>query len=65
MNPQKSTKLSTTHTLNKEVTVRVQSVTGTLLYYSHGVDPTIIVALNEISGQQSKPITNTNKNTTN
>jgi hypothetical protein len=34
---------------------RVQQISGTFLYYSRSIDPTIIVALNEISAQQSSP----------
>jgi hypothetical protein len=34
---------------------RVQQIAGTFLYYSRGCDPTIITALNEISGQQAAP----------
>jgi hypothetical protein len=34
---------------------RVQQISGTFLYYSRSIDPTIIVALNEISSQQSSP----------
>ena len=64
-NPQKATELITSPELDKDGAFRVQSVTGTFLYYDHGVDPTILVALNAIYGQQSKPTTNTNKNSTN
>ena len=39
-------------TLDPAGTKIVQSVTGTLLYYSRSVDPTIILALNDISAQQ-------------
>jgi Reverse transcriptase (RNA-dependent DNA polymerase). len=38
---------------------RIQQITGTLLYYSQAVDPTMLVALNEISHEQSKPTQNT------
>jgi hypothetical protein len=41
--------------LNKQDTQRVQSVSGTFLYYARAVDPTILPALNEISNSQSKP----------
>jgi hypothetical protein len=34
---------------------RVQQISGIFLYYGHGVDQTILVALNEISGSQAKP----------
>ena len=33
----------------------MQQISGTFLYYSRCIDPTIIVALNEISSQQSLP----------
>ena len=33
----------------------VQTVVGSLLYYSRAVDPTMLVALNEIAAVQSKP----------
>ena len=36
-------------------TKRVQAVAGTFLYYSRAIDPTMIVALNEIASVQSKP----------
>ena len=34
---------------------RVQQVSGLFLYYSRGCDPTIVVALNEISNNQASP----------
>jgi hypothetical protein len=34
---------------------RVQQISGLFLYYSRGCDPTIIVALNEISNNQAAP----------
>jgi hypothetical protein len=34
---------------------RVQQISGLFLYYSRGCDPTIIVALNEISNNQASP----------
>jgi hypothetical protein len=37
----------------------IQQVTGTLLYYSRAVDPTILVALSAIAAQQAKPTENT------
>ena len=40
--------------LNPEETNIVQQVVGTFLYYARAVDPTMIVALNKISAQQSK-----------
>lgn len=40
---------------------RVQQIVGTLLYYARAVDPTMLVALNDIAAQQSSPTTNTLK----
>ena len=37
----------------------VQSTTGSLLYYSHAVDSTLVVALNEIVTSQAAPTENT------
>ena len=39
--------------LDKKGTKRVQSITGTFQYYMKGVDPTMIVAVNELASQQS------------
>ena len=41
--------------LDKHETRVVQSKCGTFLYYGRAVDPTILVALNEIARDQSKP----------
>ncbi len=41
--------------LDKEGQKFVQAVTGTLLYYSQAVDPTMLVALNAIATQQASP----------
>ena len=49
---------STTPTDKKE-TRRVQSVADTFLYYSRAIDPTMIVALNNIVSVQAKPTKNT------
>ena len=40
---------------------RVQQISGLFLYYSRGCDPTIIVALNEISHNQAAPTEKTKK----
>ena len=45
--------------LDKEGQKYIQAVTGTLLYYSRAVDPTILVALNAIATQQAAPTTKT------
>ena len=47
--------------LDKAGTQRVQSVSGTFLYYARAVDPTILVALNEISNNQAQPTVLTGK----
>ena len=47
--------------LGKAETKEVQSKCGTFLYYGRAVDPTILVALNEIGRDQSRP---TRKNAT-
>ena len=59
--PQKPNEISKAPLLSPEDKTRVQAITGTFLYYARGVDPTILVALNEISGQQSAPTTDTMK----
>ncbi len=41
--------------LDKEGHKFIQAVTGTLLYYSQAVDPTMLVALNAIATQQASP----------
>ncbi len=41
--------------LDKEGQKYIQSVTGTLLYYSRAVDSTMLVALNAITTQQASP----------
>lgn len=38
---------------------RIQQIVGTLLYYARAVDPTLLVALNSISAQQSAATRNT------
>ncbi len=45
--------------LDKEGQKLVQAVTGTLLYYSQAVDPTMLVALNAIATQQASPMPKT------
>jgi hypothetical protein len=41
--------------LDKQEQKYIQAVTGTLLYYSRAVDPTMLVALNAIATQQASP----------
>jgi hypothetical protein len=45
----------------KSEITRIQSIVGTFLYYAQAIDSTMLVALNELSRQQSKPTTSTNK----
>ena len=47
--------------LNKKGTKRVQSVTGIFQYYTRAIDPTMIVAVNELAAEQSAPTDKTNK----
>ena len=39
--------------LDKKGNKRLQSITGTFQYYTKGIDPTMIVAVNELAYQQS------------
>jgi hypothetical protein len=41
--------------LSTKDTKRIQEIVGTFLYYARAVDPTMLVALNDIGSQQSKP----------
>ena len=41
--------------LDKTGTKRVQSVSGTFLYYGRAMDPTLLVALSDISSNQTSP----------
>jgi hypothetical protein len=45
--------------LDKAGIKRVQQISGLFLYYSRSCDPTIIVALNEISNNQARPTEHT------
>jgi hypothetical protein len=49
----------TSAVLSTKDTTRVQQVVGTLLYYARAVDPTMLVALNEIGAKQSAPTATT------
>ena len=60
--PQLPTKQSTESTLNDKETKRIQSISGTLNYYSE-IDPCIKPALNEISREQAKPTLTTKRRT--
>jgi hypothetical protein len=39
----------------------VQQIVGTFLYYARAVDPIIVMALSDLSSQQSAPTKNTMK----
>ena len=41
--------------LDKEDTKYIQAVAGTLLYYGHAVDNTILTALSAVATEQAKP----------
>jgi hypothetical protein len=47
--------------LNEAGKKRVQQIVGSFLYYAQAVDPTILMALSEISSQQAAPTENTMK----
>jgi hypothetical protein len=47
--------------LDKAGKKRVQQIVGSQLYYARAVDPTILMALPEISSQQAAPTENTMK----
>ncbi len=61
---QYATDPDTSQRVSPKETQRVQSIAGTFLYYSRAIDPTMIVALNEIASVQSKPTQKTIKNAT-
>ena len=56
-----ATDSDTSDKLKSNCTKRIQQINGTFLYYGRAIDPTILVALNEISTQQSSPNTATTK----
>ena len=47
--------------LPKQQVTQIQSKIGTCLYYAQGIDPTILVALNELATEQAKPTEKTQK----
>ena len=51
----------TTDKLGKTGITRIQQINGTFLYYGRAIDPTILVALNEIATQQASPSIATTK----
>jgi hypothetical protein len=42
--------------LNKEDIKHVQAIIGTLLYYAHAVNSTILTALSSLATEQAKPM---------
>ena len=54
---------TTSPKLDKHGITSVQSIAITFLYISRAVDPTILVALNEIGAEKASPTTNTVKKT--
>ena len=52
---QESLPEDTSKQLDKDGQKYIQQVVGSLLYYAWAVDPTILLALNDITSQQSKP----------
>ncbi len=57
--PQNPTPLSKAPLLDKHGTVRIQSISGTFLYYGRACNPCILPDLNEIASEQAKPTTDT------
>jgi hypothetical protein len=57
--PQSPTPISRAPLLDKQGTNRIQSISGTFLYYGRACDPCILLALNEIASEQAKPTTGT------
>ena len=56
---QRATQASTIPLLPPDRKQSIQAIVGTFLYYGLGIDSTILVTLNEISGQQSTATTDT------
>ena len=56
---QKPTAVSSAAPLDPHGTTRVQAINGTFMYYGRACYPCILVALNEIASEQSKPTTDT------
>ena len=51
-------------TLSSKETTKIQQIVGSLLYYARAVDPTLLVALGTIAGQQNAPTQTTAKEIT-
>ena len=62
---QLETPLDTSPPIPEEQNLRNQQILGTLLYYAHGVDWTILTYLKEISEQQENQTQNTEAEITN
>jgi hypothetical protein len=61
--PQNPTATFKAPSLDKDGIHRVQSISGTFLYYGRGCDPCILPALNEIASEQAAPATDTRETT--
>jgi hypothetical protein len=57
--PQAARPLDDSPILPSEDIKRIQKVVGTLLYYARAIDSTMLVALNDISAEQSKATAHT------
>jgi hypothetical protein len=57
--PQDPTPTSTAPPLDQHGTTRIQSISGTFLYYGRACDPCILPALNELASEQASPTTDT------
>jgi hypothetical protein len=57
--PQNPAPLSKAPLLDKHGTLRIQSISGTFLYYGRACDPCILPALNELTSEQASPTTDT------
>jgi hypothetical protein len=57
--PQSPTPISTAPLLDKQGNNRIQSISGTFLYYGRACNPCILPDLNEIASEQAKPTTDT------
>ena len=60
---QSSPNASTAPDLDKRGITRVQNIAGTFLYIARAVNPTMLVALNDIGAKQASPTTETIKKT--
>ena len=55
--PQTAIEASSATPLDKAETLCIQSINSTFMYYGRGVDPCILVALNESATEQAAPTT--------